>query len=106
MKTVNIAELRTRLSTYIQAARSGEEIVIRDRNLPVAKLVRFSATDTSSEELALVAEGKLTVPGTCLDTAALWAIGSQGRANQKLRERARRTVSQDRENRDAGLLGR
>jgi prevent-host-death family protein len=39
MKTVNIAELKNRLSTYVRFARNGEEVVIRDRNLPVAKLV-------------------------------------------------------------------
>ena len=33
MKTVNIAELKKRLSTYVDFARNGEEVVIRDRNL-------------------------------------------------------------------------
>ena len=43
-------------------ARSGEEIVIRDRNLPVAKLIPFSAGDASDEELLLVAAGKMRLP--------------------------------------------
>lgn len=37
MRSVNIAELKNRLSAYIRFARAGEEIVIRDRNLPVAR---------------------------------------------------------------------
>ena len=39
MRSVNVAELKNRLSKYLTFARSGEEVVIRDRNLPVAKLV-------------------------------------------------------------------
>ena len=45
MSSVNIAELKNRLSTYVTFARGGEEIIIRDRNLPVAKLIPFSAGD-------------------------------------------------------------
>jgi prevent-host-death family protein len=41
MRSVNVAELKNRLSKYLTFARSGEEVVIRDRNLPVAKLVPF-----------------------------------------------------------------
>jgi hypothetical protein len=36
MRSVNVAELKNRLSTYLAYARNGEVIVIRDRNLPVA----------------------------------------------------------------------
>ncbi len=60
MRSVNIAELKNRLSTYIRFARAGEEIVIRDRNLPVAKLVPFEAGDATEHELRLIAEGKMT----------------------------------------------
>jgi len=41
MRTVNIAELKDRLSTYINYAEAGEEIVIRDRDKSVARLVPF-----------------------------------------------------------------
>ena len=62
MRSVNIAELKNRLSTYIRFARNGEEVVIRDRNLPVAKIVPFDAGDASDLELRLVAEGKMKLP--------------------------------------------
>ena len=51
MRSVNVAELKNKLSKYLTFAKSGEEIVIRDRNLPVAKLVPFSAEEASDEEL-------------------------------------------------------
>ena len=62
MRSVNIAELKNRLSAYIRFARNGEEIIIRDRNLPVAKIVPFDAAGASDEDLRLVAEGKMTLP--------------------------------------------
>lgn len=79
MKTVNIAELKNRLSTYVGFARKGEEVVIRDRNLPVAKLVPFVAEDATEEELQLVAEGKMRLPEKPLserDIDEIWKIPS------------------------------
>jgi prevent-host-death family protein len=62
VRSVNIAELKNQLSKYVNFAKGGEEIVIRDRNLPVAKLVPFSAEEASEEELLLVASGKMRLP--------------------------------------------
>ena len=62
MRSVNVAELKNQLSRYLTFAKGGEEIVIRDRNLPVAKLVPFSAEEASEEELLLVAAGKMRMP--------------------------------------------
>jgi prevent-host-death family protein len=62
MRSVNIAELKNQLSKYLTFAKSGEEIVIRDRNLPVAKLVPFSSDQGSEEDLLLVAAGKMRLP--------------------------------------------
>jgi prevent-host-death family protein len=62
MRSVNVAELKNHLSKYLTFAKSGEEIVIRDRNLPVAKLIPFSPEAAGDEELLLVAAGKLRIP--------------------------------------------
>ena len=71
MRTVNVAELKNQLSKYLTLAKSGEEIVIRDRNLPVAKIVPFEAEDASGEELLLVAAGKMRLPEQLLDLEKL-----------------------------------
>ena len=106
MLSVNIAELKNRLSAYLQHVRAGEEILIRDRNLPIAKLVPLSPTETSAEELALVASGRLTLPVQELDEEAFWAIGSQDPIEESRAAAIRRAVSEDREGRDDSLLGR
>jgi prevent-host-death family protein len=68
MRSVNIAELKNRLSAYITYAKAGETIVIRDRNTPVAQLVPFVADDgLSEEERQLVADGIMTMPVRPLD---------------------------------------
>ena len=59
MRTVNIAELKNKLSSYVGYAKAGETIVVRDRNRPVAKLVPFVPGDASEEDLALVAAGHM-----------------------------------------------
>jgi prevent-host-death family protein len=74
MRSVNVAELKNRLSKYLTFAKSGEEIVIRDRNLPVAKLVPFSADQGSEEELLLVAAGKMRLPKNDVEVDELLKI--------------------------------
>ena len=55
-------------------AKGGEEIVIRHRNLPVAKLIPFSAEGADDQELMLVAAGKLRLPSVRLDVKELLKI--------------------------------
>jgi prevent-host-death family protein len=74
MRSVNVAELKNHLSKYLTFAKSGEEIVIRDRNLPVAKLIPFSSDVASDEELLLVAAGKLRIPKASLNVNELLKI--------------------------------
>jgi prevent-host-death family protein len=39
MKTVNISDLKVRLSAHIQFVKDGEEVLVCDRNRPVARIV-------------------------------------------------------------------
>ena len=71
---MNVAELKNQLSKYLTFVKSGEEVVIRDRNLPVAKLVPFSAEGTDDQDLILAAAGKLRLPKARLDVRALLKI--------------------------------
>jgi hypothetical protein len=64
----------------------GEEIIIRDRNLPVAKLVPFAPEEATEEELLLVAAGKMRLPMSSIDLAKVLGppMGrSLGRAGTK-----------------------
>jgi antitoxin (DNA-binding transcriptional repressor) of toxin-antitoxin stability system len=71
MRTVNVAKLKDHLSKYLTFAKNGEEVLIRDRNLPVAKLVPFLAERADAQELKLVAAGKLRLPKAQIDVKQL-----------------------------------
>ena len=43
MKTVRIAELKSRLSEYLRAVRNGETIAVLDRETPVAHILPVKA---------------------------------------------------------------
>jgi prevent-host-death family protein len=68
MRSANITELKNRLSTYLNFAKAGEAVVIRDGNLPVAKLIPFSSEDASEEELLLVSLGAMRLSEAPLDS--------------------------------------
>lgn len=57
MRSTNIADLRNRLTQYLQEVRAGGEIVVRDRQRPIAKIVPFTVDKESAEDAALVAGG-------------------------------------------------
>lgn len=57
MRSTNIADLRNHLTRYLQEVREGEEIVVRDRQRPIAKIVPFTTDDREPDEAALVAGG-------------------------------------------------
>lgn len=60
MKSVNIAELKNRLSGYLNDVKAGEEILVRDRDQPVARIVPLTRhRDEDEELLALASQGKL-----------------------------------------------
>ena len=46
MKKANISTIKAELSKYLRFVRSGEEVMIMDRDQPVAKLVGVSAANT------------------------------------------------------------
>lgn len=62
MRTVNIADLKARLSAHIQLVREGEEVLVCDRNRPVARIVPFRSMEHSEQEGRLIARGILTPP--------------------------------------------
>ncbi len=67
MRTVNIGELKNQLSGYLQYVKNGEEIVVRDRNVPVARILPFRQDAGWERESQLVASGGLKMPEEAMD---------------------------------------
>ena len=59
MRTVNISDLKARLSAHIQYVRDGEELLVCDRHKPVARIIPCSADDEPERERRLIARGVL-----------------------------------------------
>jgi prevent-host-death family protein len=95
--TVNIAQLKNRLSAYLDLVRRGEEIIVRDRSRPIAKIIPLSSTaDYEEEERALIASGQLR-PGSGRADPAFWASFWTAPAPHIPARRAAKAVREDRD---------
>ena len=73
-RAVSIADLKNKLSAYLAEVRRGEEFVVNDRRLPIARIVPLQRSGTLDDEAAaLAAEGKLRLPERRL-TASFWRM--------------------------------
>ncbi len=62
MKTVQIGDLKNHLSAHLREVRQGEEIIVRDRNEPVARIIPYVPESIEEQEKLLVARGILRLP--------------------------------------------
>ena len=67
MKTVNIGELKNQLSGCLQYVMTGEEVVIQDRSMPVARILPFRHGPGWDQEAELVASGAIKMPEEEMD---------------------------------------
>ncbi len=95
MRTVNISDLKARLSAHIKIVREGEEVLVCDRNRPVARIVPCHLEDQSTQERRLVARGVLTPPLKKRPLTTVWPK-PPGRVSDKIMEQVWR---EERENR-------
>src|ERR1700722_10097588 len=65
MRIVNISELKARLSAHIQLVRDGEEVLVCDRNKPVARIVPSSAQGRNTALALLLANDHPNDPTFC-----------------------------------------
>ena len=104
MRSVNVAELRDQLSAFLQLVRAGEEIVVRDRNVPIARILPLHDR-IELDERSLVASGQMTLPKRNFDEDRFWSIGRGARRNPNLRRAIRRALEKEREEAYASFLG-
>ncbi len=63
MYSVNIADLKANLSAHLERVRNGEEIIVKDRNRPIARVLPLEiGADLGAEEEGLIAAGLLRLP--------------------------------------------
>ena len=92
MKTVNIAELKNRLSYYLNEVRDGREVIVRDRNNAIARIVPITQRSNDEELLALAAAGKIRLAEEEIDEK-FWDLPAPKVSATALR----RTLKQERD---------
>jgi prevent-host-death family protein len=74
MRVVNVAVLKNKLSAYLERVREGEEVLVKDRERPVARIVPIVRDeDVPAEELQMAAEGLVRLPKASLP-ASFWRM--------------------------------
>ena len=63
MKRASVAELKARLSEFLAAVKRGEDVIVTDRGVPVARITGLGASARSSARLQeLVRTGAVSPP--------------------------------------------
>jgi prevent-host-death family protein len=62
MRTAKISELKARLSAHIEYVKRGEEVLILDRNKPVARLVPAQAAEDEDAEMRRLIDMGIILP--------------------------------------------
>ena len=89
MRTANIGTLKNQLSGYLKFVRNGEEVIVCDRNVPIARILPLEPSrDYRAEEAQLIAAGLMTPPKdpSPMDWDAFWAIPTGNVSNEAVRE--------------------
>ena len=62
MRRVNVSDLKARLSAHLEFVRKGEEVLVCDRDKPVARIVPVRPENYPEQERRLIARGILAPP--------------------------------------------
>jgi prevent-host-death family protein len=92
MKTAGVAELKARLSRYLARVKVGEEILVTERGVPVARLVPVRERDAHAALGELERQGLLRL-GSGKLPKGFWKL-PRGRDPQAL---VRKAVAEERE---------
>jgi prevent-host-death family protein len=92
MKTAAVAELKARLSRYLSRVKAGEEILVTERNVPIARLVPVAGRVEGLEGLRDLERQGLIRVGTSTLPKDFWKL-PRGRDPRAL---VRRAVAEER----------
>lgn len=67
-----IAELKARLSQYLDLVKGGTEVVVTERGKPVARILPYAKTDLMSRHLAELARAGLVRVGSGVIPESFW----------------------------------
>ena len=63
-RTATVVELKARLSEHLRLVKAGHEVIITDRNVPVARLVPLDDSERRSTRRLRLTRAGMVKPGT------------------------------------------
>lgn len=95
MKTVKISDLKAHLSEHLRRVRRGEEVLVCDRDQPIARIVPCNAESFSEQERRLIARGVMSPPLKPRPANSSWPMPT-GKVSD---EAMKRVLREDRDDR-------
>lgn len=95
MKSTSIADLKNNLSSYLREVVRGQEILVRNRKKPIARIVPILPPPLEQEEESLVQEGSMRLPEKEA-TKAFWTRFFEKRGARISPAKAARAIVEDR----------
>ena len=92
MRTVNTGVLKNQLSAYLRYVRNGEEVIVQDRNKPIARILPFTLPlppegDHEAEIAYLIATGQMKpAKEEKMDWDAFWALPAGNVSDEAVKE--------------------
>ena len=74
MVKVSISTLKSKLSDYVKLVRGGEEVVVTDRGMPVARIVPLDADRWMKTRLKELVESGLAKPPVAKLPKDIWKL--------------------------------
>ena len=72
MKTASVSELKAKLSAYLDAVQAGQEIVVTDRGLPVARISGIPVAAQVASRVARLSAAGMIRPGSDKLSESFW----------------------------------
>ena len=74
------------IHSLLRRIRAGEELLIRDRDLPTAKIVPLDNDSMELDELSLVASEQMKLPKKRFNAEQFWSIGAGAKNSSRVRQ--------------------
>jgi prevent-host-death family protein len=74
MKTTSVSQLKVSLSAYLKSVKAGEEVIVTERGLPIAKLCPMAHSNLLSEQLIEMEKRGLLRRGAGKLPKNFWAL--------------------------------
>ena len=97
MKQPGVAELKARLSEYLKLVKSGHEVLIKERGMPIAKIVPLDAAERRSSRMERLIKAGLLIPAKGRMPRSLLHPRPASRQEEKMGESVLAALLEDRE---------